>query len=86
MDNIKLAQQNRRSALRAIVNERIRTAMDDKGLSVAELASEVEMSATTLRRRLSGTGQCFYVSELAFMAVYLDKPLSWIFGAEEVAA
>ena len=82
MNTTKLAQQDKHTILSTLVNERIRTAMNEKGLSVAELASESEMSLSTLRRRLSGKGQPFYVSEIAFLAVSLDKDLAWIFGAD----
>ena len=82
MNTTKLAQQDKYSILSTIVNDRIRAAMNEKGLSVAELAADAEMSLSTLRRRLSGKGQPFSVSELAFLAVSLDKDLAWISGAD----
>ena len=87
MNKSKLDQQARFGMLNTLVNERITTAMKEEGLSIPEIASQVGMSVSTLRRRLSGKGQqCFYVSELALMAVYLDRDLPWIFGADAVAA
>ena len=82
MNTTKLAQQDKHSILSTLVNDRIRAAMNEKGLSVAELASDAEMSLSTLRRRLSGKGQPFRMFELAVLAVSLDKDLAWIFGAD----
>lgn len=69
----------------AMISERIRTLLEDRSISEAELARRLKLSQSYVSRRMRSVVP-WRAADLAKIAAVLDTPLSALLPSEQTAA
>lgn len=69
----------------AQVSAKVRAAMHERQIAATAMATALDMSVSTLRRRLAGTSRHFTVDEIAAAADYMGVPVEFLLAAEPSA-